>query len=108
MGRASLLMDDRDYEGAIQDYDRLLAVNKYYSPAFKQRGLAKMELRKFTEAITDFNQYLEIEDPDGYVVYQRGISKIYSNNLLQGCLDLSSAQELGFKDAEKAIKKFCE
>ena len=108
MGRASLLMDDRDYEGAIQDYDRLLAVNKYYSPAFKQRGLAKMELRKFTEAIADFNQYLEIEDPDGYVVYQRGISKIYSNSLLQGCLDLSSAQELGFKDAEKAIKKFCE
>jgi hypothetical protein len=108
MGRASLLMDDRDYEGAIQDYDRLLAVNKYYSPAFKQRGLAKMELRKFNEAIIDFNQYLEIEDPDGYVVYQRGISKIYSNSLLQGCLDLSSAQELGFKEAEKAIKKFCE
>ena len=108
MGRASLLMDERDYEGAIQDYDRVLTANKYYSPAFKARGLAKMEVRKFTEAVSDFNQYLEIEDPDGFVIYQRGLSKIYSNNLLQGCLDLSSANELGFKEAEKAIKKFCE
>jgi Tfp pilus assembly protein PilF len=108
MGRASLQMDERDYEGAVKDYDKVLSSNKYYSPAFKARGLAKMELRKFAEAIADFNQYLEIEDPDGYVVYQRGISKIYNNSLLQGCLDLSSAQELGFKDAEKAIKKFCE
>jgi hypothetical protein len=108
MGRASLLMDERDYGGAIQDYDKLLAINKYYSPAFKARGLAEMEVRKFAAAILDFNQYLEIEDPDGYVIYQRGISKIYANSLLQGCLDLSSAQELGFKEAEKAIKKFCE
>jgi hypothetical protein len=108
MGRASLLMDERDYQGAIQDYDKLLAINKYYSPAFKARGLAKMELHKFADAVLDFNQYLEIEDPDGYVIYQRGISKIYSNDLLQGCLDLSSSLELGFKEAEKAIKKFCE
>jgi tetratricopeptide (TPR) repeat protein len=108
MGRASLLMSERDYEGAIQDYDKVLQANKYYSPAFKARGLAKMEVRKFTEAIQDFNQYLEIEDPDGFVIFQRGLSKIYSNNLLQGCLDLSSANELGFKEAEKAIKKFCE
>lgn len=108
MGRASLQMDEHDYAGAVKDYDKVLSTNKYYSPAFKARGLAKMELRKFADAIADFNQYLEIEDPDGYVVYQRGISKIYNNNLLQGCLDLSSAQELGFKEAEKAIKKFCE
>jgi len=108
MGRASLQMDEHDYEGAIKDYDRVLKSNKYYTPAYKARGLAKMELHRFADAIVDFNQYLEIEDPDGYVIYQRGISKIYSNSLLQGCLDLSSSQELGFKEAEKAIKKFCE
>ncbi len=108
MGRASVLMDQRDYEGAILDYDKALSINKYYSPAYKGRALAKMELRKFPDAVTDFNQYLEIEDPDGYVIYERGIAKILSNNLLQGCLDLSSALELGYKDAEKAIKKFCE
>ncbi|MCW3125707.1 MAG: hypothetical protein JWO03_1365 [Bacteroidetes bacterium] len=108
MGRASVLMDQRDYEGAIQDYDKTLSINKYYSPAYKGRALAKMEARRFDDAVTDFNQYLEIEDPDGYVLYQRGIAKILSNNLLQGCLDLSSSMELGFKDAEKAIKKFCE
>ena len=108
MGRASLLMDQRDFEGAIEDFTKVLKINKYYSPAFKGRGLARMEVRRFTEAVTDFNQYLEIEDPDGYIIFQRGLSKVLSSNLLQGCLDFSSAQELGFKDAEKAIKRYCQ
>ena len=108
MGRASLLMDQRDFEGAIEDYTKVLKINKYYSPAFKGRGLARMEVRRFSEAITDFNQYLEIEDPDGYIIYERGLSKVLSNNLLQGCLDFSSALELGFKDADKAIKRYCQ
>ncbi len=108
MGRATVLMDERDYEGAIQDYDKTLSINRYYSPAYKGRALAKMEAHKFEDAIVDFNQYLEIEDPDGYILYQRGIAKILSNNLLQGCLDLSSSLELGFKEADRAIKKFCQ
>lgn len=108
MGRATVLMDERDYEGAIQDYDKTLNINRYYSPAYKGRALAKMEAHKFEDAVVDFNQYLEIEDPDGYVLYQRGIAKILSNNLLQGCLDLSSSLELGFKEADRAIKKFCQ
>ncbi|MBS1624767.1 MAG: LysM peptidoglycan-binding domain-containing protein [Bacteroidetes bacterium] len=108
MGRATVLMDERDYEGAIQDYDKTLSINRYYSPAYKGRALAKMEAHKFEDAVVDFNQYLEIEDPDGYVLYQRGIAKILSNNLLQGCLDLSSSLELGFKEADRAIKKFCQ
>lgn len=108
MGRATVLMDERDYEGAIQDYDKTLSINRYYSPAYKGRALAKMEAHKFEDAVVDFNQYLEIEDPDGYILYQRGIAKILSNNLLQGCLDLSSSLELGFKEADRAIKKFCQ
>ena len=108
MGRASLSMDKKDYDAAIQDYDQALVINKYFTPAMQARGIAKMEVRKFADAISDFDHYLALEKPDGYVFFQRGLSKVYSNDLLQGCLDLSKAQELGFKDAEKAIKKFCQ
>ncbi|MFN8310991.1 MAG: tetratricopeptide repeat protein [Chitinophagales bacterium] len=108
MGRASLLVKQRDYLGAINDYDEVLKINKFYTPAMKQRGLVKMEAHLFESAVKDFDSYLEIEDPDGYVLYQRGISKCYSKNLLQGCLDFSSALELGFKEAERAIKHFCQ
>lgn len=108
LGRAALLIEQRDYSGAIDDYDKVTAINKYYSLAYKGRGLAKMEAHNFEGAVLDFNQYLEIEDPDGYILYQRGISKVLSNQLLQGCLDFSSSFELGFKQSEKAIKKFCQ
>ena len=108
MGRASLYMDGKDYEKAAADYTKVLAIDKLNSAAFKGRGGARMELRKFTEAIADFDSYLQIEKPDGFVLFQRGLCKIYSNELLKGCLDLSSAKDLGFKEAEKAIKKFCQ
>ncbi|MFN8276612.1 MAG: tetratricopeptide repeat protein [Chitinophagales bacterium] len=108
MGRAALLMKQRDYAGAIEDYDHVLSINKYYTPAMKERGLAKMEAHRFAEAVKDFDAYLEIEDPNGYILYQRGIAKCYSKNLLQGCLDFSTALELGFKDAQEAIHHFCE
>ena len=108
MGRATVQMDQRDYENAITDFDKVISINKYYTPAYKGRGLARMQMKNFSQAVKDFDLYLEIEDPDGYVLYQRGMAKMLSNNLLQGCLDLSSALELGFKDAEKAIKKFCQ
>ena len=108
MGRASLYMDGKDYERAAADYTKVLAIDKLNSAAFKGRGGARMELRKFTEAIADFDSYLQIEKPDGFVLFQRGLCKIYSNELLKGCLDLSSAKDLGFKEAEKAIKKYCQ
>ena len=108
MGRASLLLDQHDALGAIDDYNQVLSMNKYYSPAFKARGLAKMELKKYEDAILDFDQFLEIEEKDAFVIYERGIAKALTNNLLQGCLDLSTARDMGFKDAEKAMKKFCQ
>jgi len=108
MGRASLLLDQHDALGAIDDYNQVLSMNKYYTPAFKARGMAKMELKKYADAILDFDQFLEIEEKDAFVIYERGIAKALSNNLLQGCLDLSTARDLGFKDAEKAMKKFCQ
>jgi tetratricopeptide (TPR) repeat protein len=59
-------------------------------------------------AIKEYDKVLELNPRNASALYQRGIAKILSNSLLQGCLDLSAAQELGNKDAEKAIKKYCE
>jgi len=70
--------------------------------------MARMEKRKYADAITDFDTYLLIEKPDGLVLFQRGLCKIYSNDLLNGCIDLAAARDLGFKEAGNAIKKFCQ
>lgn len=107
MGRASLQAEEHDYDGAIQDYDRILAMNKYFTPAYRARGLAKMQAGIYADAVNDFNQYLDIEDPDGFVFYERGLAKIFSNEVMQGCIDLANAKELGYGEAEKAISRFC-
>lgn len=108
MGRATIYSDWKQYDAAIADYDKVLTVNKNYHYAFKARGMAKQLNRNFKDAIKDFSQYLTYEETDPSAYYYRGLSKIGNNELLEGCLDLSKASEMGYEAAENAIKKSCE
>ncbi len=108
MGRASIYSDWKQYDAAIADYDKVLTVNKNYHYAFKARGMVKQLNRNFKDAIKDFSQYLTYEETDPSAYYYRGLAKIGNNELLEGCLDLSKASEMGYEAAENAIKKSCE
>nr|MBP6731550.1 hypothetical protein [Chitinophagales bacterium] len=108
MGRASIYSDWKQYDAAIADYDKVLSVNKNYHYAFKARGMVKQLSRNFKDAIKDFSQYLTYEETDPSAYYYRGLAKIGNNELLEGCLDLSKASEMGYEAAENAIKKSCE
>lgn len=43
-----------------------------------------------------------------FYYYYRGIAKLNSNQIDSGCLDLSKAGELGYKEAYVLIKKYCQ
>jgi len=62
----------------------------------------------FSDAVDDFTRYLIFEDTDASAYYYRGLAKIGNRELLEGCIDLSKAAEMGYTAAEKAIKKSCE
>ena len=73
-----------------------------------QYGDLLLAKKQAAAAIKEYDRVLDITPYNATALFQRGIAKIRSNDLLQGCLDLSAALELGNKDAEKAIKKYCE
>jgi tetratricopeptide (TPR) repeat protein len=108
MGRAALLNDMKDYKASIADYDKVVELNRFFTYAYKARGMTKFNNDDYTGAIADFDHYLEMEDQDALVYYQRGLAKVKSKQLLQGCMDFDSAFRLGYKEADKAIKKYCE
>lgn len=106
--RASIYTDWKKYAEAISDYDRVISINRAYHYAYKARGQVKLLTRDFATAIDDFTRFLIFEETDPSAYYYRGLAKIGNNELLEGCMDLSTSAEMGYTAAEKAIKRSCE
>lgn len=108
MQRAAIESDFKQYDLAIRDYNLVLKTNRSYHYAYKSRGQVYVLNRNYAAAIDDFTRFLIFETTDPSAYYYRGLAKIANNELLDGCLDLSTASEMGYTAATKAIKKSCE
>lgn len=57
------LQQQKDYQGAIANYDKALELNPKYIQAYYNRGGTKINLEDYQGAIKDFNEVLEL-DPE--------------------------------------------
>jgi tetratricopeptide (TPR) repeat protein len=65
----------RQYQDAIADYDRAIAINPQHANAYVGRGTAKYGLGKYQAAIPDHDRAIEI-DPEYATAYNnRGLAK---------------------------------
>lgn len=108
MERASIERDFKQFDKSISDYDQVVKINRSYHFAYKARGEVYVLNHNYTAAIDDFTRYLIFENTDPSAYYYRGLAKIANNELLEGCMDLSTSSEMGYTAATRAIKKSCE
>src|SRR5262245_10734580 len=69
LGRALLLYERRDFEGALQETNRVIQQIPTYSRAYTLRGQIKKERRDFDGAMADFNKALELNPKDSIASY---------------------------------------
>lgn len=108
MARATILVDWKKYRDAIIDYDRVVQISRATHYAYKARGQAKFLNKDYAAAIDDFTRFIIFEESDPSAYYYRGLAKISNNELVDGCMDLSNAADMGYPAAARAIKKSCE
>jgi tetratricopeptide (TPR) repeat protein len=63
--------------------------------------------KKYDEAIAEFSKAIEINPNFKAAYFNRGLVEVVLGQKEKGCLDLSKASELGEKDADKMIQKYC-
>src|SRR5262245_66450971 len=73
--RALFLYERRDFEGALQETNRVIQKIPNYSKAYTLRGQIKKGRRDFDGAMADFNKALELNPKDGLASYQRGVMR---------------------------------
>ena len=80
MSRGQLCIETGDTLGAIDDFSRAIAVDRYYAPAYAARAYVNLLKECYADALPDFNEAIRLEpDNEGYYV-NRGLARYYSKD----------------------------
>ena len=107
LGRAEQAVGD--FRSAIREFGRAIDINPHHSAinlTYYYRGIAKSESGNDAAAILDYNKSIEIV-PDASAYLKRGISKMNIADRKGACLDWNKAKELGNRQADEMIRKYC-
>lgn len=93
-----------DFEGEMQDYNRVIAIHPEHKWAYISRGSALNRMEKYTEAIADFNKALVIDPKDAEAYNNRGFAKKGLGDKEGACSDWTSSLRFGNSEASIILK----
>ncbi len=94
-----------DLSGAILDYDQVLSLNSGHVSAYFNRAFIKTKLGDYKGALPDLDMAIKLNPQYVTAYYLRGIAKISIGQ--DGCDDLRLSLQMGYKEAEKDVVKYC-
>jgi tetratricopeptide (TPR) repeat protein len=98
----------KDYKGAIEDYKKFIKIEKNPDAnVYFLIASAYEKIQDYKGAIPYYDIIISNDTTWDNVFYRRGLAKIKSGNKTSGCSDLNKAKELGKKEADEAITKYC-
>ncbi|MGD0710405.1 MAG: tetratricopeptide repeat protein [Bacteroidales bacterium] len=97
----------KNYTGAISDYNTAIELDPKYGMAYFFRGAAKAQTSDYKGAIADFDKATEINPKHGLAYFYRGVAKMSVGNKDGACSDWNKASDLGTNSANEYIKDYC-
>lgn len=74
IGRGFACYSKKNYEEAIDNFDKALEIDKKFLPTLGLKGETLMKMKKWNEAIQTFDKALEIDPKNVQIIYQKGNS----------------------------------
>ena len=99
------LEQNGNFETAIASYNKAIEYGDGDPLFYIRRGIAKVNMHDNQAAIHDFSLVIEKNANNGEAWYWRGMAKQLAGQM--PCHDLNKARNLGYKEAEQALVKFC-
>ncbi|HPJ82539.1 MAG: tetratricopeptide repeat protein [Bacteroidales bacterium] len=96
-----------DYSGAIDDLEKAAMLAPDFAHVYYNLGNLYCLSGDFPKSIGNYTRSIELYPYLAEAYYNRGLIQIYLKEKEKGCMDISTAGELGIKDAYSVIKKFC-
>jgi lipoprotein NlpI len=90
--QAMSYMGQGEYEKAIDFFDKIIAMDPMYTPAWNDKGVAFMEMKEFDQALECFEKVMTIDPTNSMPIYNMG----YVFLILERYEDALQAFELFF------------
>jgi tetratricopeptide (TPR) repeat protein len=101
---------EKDYYGAIADFNMAIEINPDFEFSYHMRGSAKARLKDYYGAIADFNLVLNIDPNHELSIQERGSSKLYLKDFYGAIEDFNKAIKIDPRDDtsyfERGISKY--
>ncbi len=88
---------DKDYKGAIKEYNKAIKIIPNYRDALFNRGTIQMELKNFEEASADFTKVIEVDPKYAKGYFSRAYLIFTTGNHEDALPDLDSAVKFDFR-----------
>ncbi|MDR2585940.1 MAG: tetratricopeptide repeat protein [Prevotellaceae bacterium] len=96
-----------DYSAAVKDMETAAAIAPDFAYVHYNLGNLYRLSDRMPESINAYTKAIELYPYLAEAYYNRGLIQIYLKDKEKGCIDVSTAGELGVKDAYSVIKKYC-
>jgi tetratricopeptide (TPR) repeat protein len=103
--RGNVFRQMGEAEKALQDYTKVIVLEKNNAGAWNNRAIVKGQLGDFSGAIEDLDMAISLKPDMAPAYYLRGVAKFKTG--INGCSDLQKALQLNYQKAEKAIQFYC-
>lgn len=97
-----------DYSEAIEDMLTAAAVATDIPYIYYNLGNLYCLSSQLVNSIESYSRAIEVYPSMGDAYFNRGLVQIYLKDKEKGCIDLSTAGELGVADAYSVISKYCD
>lgn len=94
-----------DFQTALTDYDKVLALNPQFVYAWFNKGNIYYALGDFTSALECYNRAIQLRRDFPEALYNRGLTYLSLGNKESGRKDLSRAGELGILPSYSLLKR---
>lgn len=72
--RGNIALIDEDYQKAISEYSACITTSgETFAPAYNNRALANLQLKKYQETIDDCNAALALDSSLEHAYYRKGL-----------------------------------
>lgn len=101
------LSQNNEYEAALKEFSKAIAIKKDYAEAYYNRGILYFEMKQNEKGFADFDKAISLQPDNGIFYFQRGNKKWLILDREGACMDWTKSKEHDFPLAEDILKTKC-
>ncbi len=105
--KGNFYFNQKDMRKAVTEFDKAIKLDPRNVTAHSYKGDALYVLKELPAAAAAFAEAIKLSPDNGGNYFKRGVIRLSLRQKDEGCKDLRRAKELGHKQADEFLEKYC-